>query len=154
MIALEEIAAGTTGGEKLAATAMALVWPRNMLLRRLAGGRTVTLDDTATIIFSSGSTGEPKGAMLSHYNIVSNMMQLNQVFDFKRDDRFLGVLPILSFTWVHRDLDRTLNPGRWRRLSPSADRHTLYFQADSPLQVNPASSHADIPAALPAGLQA
>jgi acyl-[acyl-carrier-protein]-phospholipid O-acyltransferase/long-chain-fatty-acid--[acyl-carrier-protein] ligase len=101
MIALEEIAAGTTGGEKIAATAMALLWPRKMLLRRLAGGRTVTLDDTATIIFSSGSTGEPKGAMLSHYNIVSNMMQLNQVFDFKRDDRFLGVLPFfhsLGFT--------------------------------------------------------
>ena len=27
--------------------------------------------------------------MLSHYNIVSNMMQLNQVYDFRRDDRFL-----------------------------------------------------------------
>ena len=101
MIALEEIAEGTTSGEKLAAAAMAYLMPRNMLLRRLAGGRKVTLDDTATVIFSSGSTGEPKGAMLSHYNIVSNMMQLNQVYDFKRDDRFLGVLPFfhsLGFT--------------------------------------------------------
>ena len=31
--------------------------------------------------------------MLTHYNVVSNMLQLNQAFDFKRDDRFLGVLP-------------------------------------------------------------
>ena len=101
MIALEEIAANATKREKMAAGAMAFLCPRKMMLRRLAGGRTITLDDTATIIFSSGSTGEPKGAMLSHYNIVSNMMQLNQVFDFKRDDRFLGVLPFfhsLGFT--------------------------------------------------------
>ena len=101
MIALEEIAAETTRGEKIAAAAMAFLCPCKMLLRRLAGGRTITLDDTATIIFSSGSTGEPKGAMLSHYNIVSNMMQLNQAFNFKHDDRFLGVLPFfhsLGFT--------------------------------------------------------
>lgn len=101
MIALEGIAADTSRPEKTAAAAMAFLCPRKLLLRRLAGGRTITLDDMATIIFSSGSTGEPKGAMLSHYNIVSNMMQLNQVFDFKHDDRFLGVLPFfhsLGFT--------------------------------------------------------
>src|SRR5581483_4346221 len=50
-------------------------------------------DSLATVIFSSGSTGEPKGVMLSHHNIISNIEALAQVFWVTPDDRFLGVLP-------------------------------------------------------------
>jgi acyl-[acyl-carrier-protein]-phospholipid O-acyltransferase/long-chain-fatty-acid--[acyl-carrier-protein] ligase len=51
------------------------------------------LDDLATVVFSSGSTGEPKGVMLSHYNIASNVGQIGQTFDFGPRHRFLGILP-------------------------------------------------------------
>ncbi|MDB4738080.1 AMP-binding protein, partial [Verrucomicrobiales bacterium] len=101
MLALEDIAKDPSFMEKMSAAFLAYLCPRGILLKKLSQGSPPSLDDIATIIFSSGSTGEPKGAMLSHYNIVSNMMQLNQAYDFKRDDRFLGVLPFfhsLGFT--------------------------------------------------------
>lgn len=50
-------------------------------------------DDLATIIFSSGSTGVPKGVMLSHYNILSNLEACEQIFWVTSEDRVLGVLP-------------------------------------------------------------
>jgi acyl-[acyl-carrier-protein]-phospholipid O-acyltransferase/long-chain-fatty-acid--[acyl-carrier-protein] ligase len=51
------------------------------------------LDDLATVIFSSGSTGEPKGVMLSHYNLISNIRQMERILHFTHRDRLLGILP-------------------------------------------------------------
>jgi acyl-[acyl-carrier-protein]-phospholipid O-acyltransferase/long-chain-fatty-acid--[acyl-carrier-protein] ligase len=45
------------------------------------------------VIFSSGSTGDPKGVMLTHANIASNVAQLEQCFQLGRRDRILGILP-------------------------------------------------------------
>jgi acyl-[acyl-carrier-protein]-phospholipid O-acyltransferase/long-chain-fatty-acid--[acyl-carrier-protein] ligase len=50
-------------------------------------------DAVATVVFSSGSTGEPKGVMLTHHNILSNVRSMSQVFDPRRDDRVVGILP-------------------------------------------------------------
>jgi acyl-[acyl-carrier-protein]-phospholipid O-acyltransferase/long-chain-fatty-acid--[acyl-carrier-protein] ligase len=79
--------------EKLTAWLLAKFAPFG-LLRRVAGQKQeVALDDLATVIFSSGSTGQPKGVMLTHYNILSNLSQFSHILNFTHRDRLLGILP-------------------------------------------------------------
>jgi acyl-[acyl-carrier-protein]-phospholipid O-acyltransferase/long-chain-fatty-acid--[acyl-carrier-protein] ligase len=90
---LEDLSANPGFGERISAFLTACL-PVGLLERSLGRGkRAAELDDLATVIFSSGSTGDPKGVMLSHYNIGSNIAQLEQVFGLTPKDRVLGVLP-------------------------------------------------------------
>jgi acyl-[acyl-carrier-protein]-phospholipid O-acyltransferase/long-chain-fatty-acid--[acyl-carrier-protein] ligase len=63
------------------------------LLQKLYGSD-LLLDDTAAILFSSGSEGEPKGVMLSHRNILANTKQISEMLNTTGDEVFLGSLPI------------------------------------------------------------
>ena len=51
-------------------------------------------DSLATVIFSSGSTGVPKGIMLSHFNLATNVDAVLQIFSLDERDRIIGVLPL------------------------------------------------------------
>jgi len=50
--------------------------------------------DLATIVYTSGTTGKPKGVMLSHRNILSNVQSGLAVYDVFQDDVFLSFLPL------------------------------------------------------------
>ena len=50
-------------------------------------------NEIATIIFSSGTTGTPKGIMLTHYNILSNINSIRKVIHLTHQDNFCVVLP-------------------------------------------------------------
>ncbi len=55
----------------------------------------VTLDDASFIQYTGGTTGLPKGAVLTHRNLMSNMAQYRAVFQLERDrDIFCSALPM------------------------------------------------------------
>ncbi len=91
-IFLEDLAQKPRFTERLGA-ALAFFLPPRLVEKYAGAERKTQLDDIATIIFSSGSTGEPKGVVLTHYNVASNVEQLNQVFLLHSNDRIMGILP-------------------------------------------------------------
>lgn len=92
MVMVEDVAARFTRFDKLVWAVIARVIP-TALLRRWLIPAEVKLDSLATVIFSSGSTGMPKGVMLSHRNIVSNLEAVQQTINVNRRDCLLGTLP-------------------------------------------------------------
>jgi acyl-[acyl-carrier-protein]-phospholipid O-acyltransferase/long-chain-fatty-acid--[acyl-carrier-protein] ligase len=98
---LEDVARTIGTGQKLVASLLALCAPARLIERACGQSTPLTMDDLATIIFSSGSTGEPKGVMLSHFNIDANAQGANQVLHLYQDERVLGILPFFhSFGYL------------------------------------------------------
>ncbi len=60
-------------------------------LRRLPGAKP---DDPAVIFYTSGTTGLPKGVMLSHCNILANARSVGQLDLIHSDDVLVGILPL------------------------------------------------------------
>lgn len=60
-------------------------------------------DDVATIIYTSGTTGIPKGAMLTHWNLVSNIAATRAVLPLSADDVNLSFLPLAHIFQRHVD---------------------------------------------------
>ena len=51
-------------------------------------------DDLATVVYTSGTTGAPKGVMLTHRNILKNAQAASRVADVRRADRLVSFLPL------------------------------------------------------------
>lgn len=85
---LEDVAATVEGPEK--------VWA--MFTSRRAASRHrklgVASRDPAVILFTSGSEGTPKGVVLTHRNLLSNLAQLSARIDFNSSDVVLNALPV------------------------------------------------------------
>ena len=88
-VLIEDLFAQITPKEKRRAWLRARFLPASLL----CSNADFRADDPATIIFSSGSTGEPKGVMLSHHNILSNLEAIRMVAGVTSQDGLCSALP-------------------------------------------------------------
>ncbi|HZJ31850.1 MAG TPA: acyl-[ACP]--phospholipid O-acyltransferase [Vicinamibacterales bacterium] len=92
MVMLEDVLPTFTTTAKLRMLLIARLLPVRALV--LKYGRRSHSEKPAAIIFSSGSTGTPKGVQLTHRNVLANVHAVAQVFDMRRSDVMIGVLPL------------------------------------------------------------
>lgn len=82
-------------------------------------------DDLASLLYSSGTTGVPKGIMLSHANLLSNTETLVTAWGFTADDRLLHALPIYHVHGLFVALGCVLLSGASMRWLPRFDAETV-----------------------------
>lgn len=92
VVYLEDIKSEVSKADKLWGYMVARFVPFGLLGNFLPGLNS-TLEDIATVMFTSGSTGDPKGVMLSNGNVLSNIHQINSHVNLDESDSVLGILP-------------------------------------------------------------
>jgi len=92
VVYLEDLREQVGKGDKVWA-ALAWLLPPVFSLNTVLWSARRKPEDLATIVFSSGSTGDPKGVMLTHRNLSANIESGVQVIRVTHDDVLMGVLP-------------------------------------------------------------
>ena len=92
LVYLEDLAKKIGLGIKLGAAYEAKILSLTALLKKLRLDQ-VSPDDTMAILFTSGSTGQPKGVMLTHRNLAANTESCRRFFHLTSDDVISGILP-------------------------------------------------------------
>jgi hypothetical protein len=83
-----ELAGARSLGDLQRSGAAAKAAPRLQVAREA-----VQADDLLTIVYTSGTTADPKGVMLTHNNVLANVRAVAQVLEITCEDSFLSVLP-------------------------------------------------------------
>jgi long-chain acyl-CoA synthetase len=78
-------------------------------------------DDTAVILYTSGTTGKPKGAELTHANLIKNAEIAASLFGTGEDDRILGALPLFHSFGQTCGMNASIYAGGMMSLIPRFD---------------------------------
>jgi acyl-[acyl-carrier-protein]-phospholipid O-acyltransferase/long-chain-fatty-acid--[acyl-carrier-protein] ligase len=92
LVYLEDFKDAATRLDKAISGTLAYAMPIDPLLRLLGLDR-LDGEDVMTVVFTSGSTGDPKGAQLTYTNIATNAAAVDQVISIRPSDVLIGVLP-------------------------------------------------------------
>ncbi len=82
-------------------------------------------DDLAGLLYTSGTTGRSKGAMMSHKNLLSNAQSLSDLWQITDDDRLIHALPIFHTHGLFVAMNTSLLAGAQVRLMASFDIDTI-----------------------------
>ena len=88
----------------------------------------MTTADLAAILFTSGTTGRPKGAMLTHGNLGSNVAALYETWQFSSDDVILHCLPLFHAHGLFVALHLGLYSAATLRMLPKFDAGKVVAQ--------------------------
>ncbi len=78
-------------------------------------------DDLAAILYTSGTTGRPKGAMLTQRNLASNALALRDLWQFSRSDVLLHALPLYHTHGLFTAINTSMMAGACMILLPRFD---------------------------------
>lgn len=142
IVADAEPAAVIVGGNESAALfpAPVAVWDVEVLARHAAEEspapvrRVIDGDDAAAIVYTSGTTGRSKGAVLSHNNFLANGVNLAACWRITSEDRYLAVLPLFHVHGLGNGVISWLITGCRMRLAERFDvtRVAEWFDAFRP----------------------
>lgn len=85
-------------------------------------------EDTVLIMYTSGTTGRPKGAVISHYNLLHAIIAYKEIFDITERDRTIISIPIFHITGLSALMALFIYAGGTSYLLP-------YFDAEKTLQI-------------------
>jgi acyl-[acyl-carrier-protein]-phospholipid O-acyltransferase/long-chain-fatty-acid--[acyl-carrier-protein] ligase len=92
VVMLDNLKEKVSTADKAIAALQSFVVP-GFLLNRMLGLHKIKSDDVMTVVFTSGSTGVPKGVMLTHENILFDVRGFEKAAAFKTSDTIMGILP-------------------------------------------------------------
>lgn len=126
LLYLEDLRATITGLDRLTALALSFIRQSPISNRQS--------DDTAAILFTSGSEGVPKGVELTHRNLLANVRQLLAKCDLLDGDRFFNAMPLFHSFGLTAGMVLPLVRGNYIFIYPSPLHYrvvpTVFYDKD------------------------